>query len=91
MKSNKSVVVRFTASLVYCIIAPFVLLVRTITDLNSFSFKVAYATHEAFGGEDPEVVEVTLYVLGLLLGATVFLFFFCLWLQAYVALHQVGA
>lgn len=82
MKSNKSVAVRFTASLVYCVIAPFVLLVRTGIDLKSFVFKVAYATHEALGGEDPEVVEVTIFVLGLLLGATVFLFFFFLWLQA---------
>ena len=62
---------RWAARLVYCAMAPFVLvgglLVDIIWDLHSFNLRVAWIVFGAFGGSDLSLVEG---IIGFLYGVT---------------------
>tara|TARA_B100001094_G_C18128753_1_gene771005 strand:- start:1238 stop:1489 length:252 start_codon:yes stop_codon:yes gene_type:complete len=60
---SDSAAVRWAARLVYCAMAPFVLVVGLLVDLHSFLLRVARTVHNAFGGIDPAVPEVFLFFL----------------------------
>ena len=53
-----SAAVRWTARLVYCAMAPFVLVGGLLVDLHSFNLRVVRTVYDAFGGDDPAVPEV---------------------------------
>ena len=68
---SDSAAVRWAARLVYCAMAPFVLvgglLVDIIWDLHSFNLRVAWIVFGAFGGSDLSLFEG---IIGFLYGVT---------------------
>ena len=60
---SDSAAVRWAARLVYCAMAPFVLVGGLLLDLNWFVLRVARTVHNAFGGDDPAVPEGIVGVL----------------------------
>ena len=55
---SDSAAVRWAARLVYCAMAPFVLVVGVLVDLHSFNLRVVRTVYDAFGGDDTAVPEV---------------------------------
>ncbi len=60
---SDSAAVRWAARLVYCAMAPFVLVGGLLVDLHSFLFRVAWIVFGAFGESDPAVPEMIVILL----------------------------
>ena len=66
---SDSAAVRWAARLVYCAMAPLVVVGGLLVDLHSFNLRVVRTVYYAFGGDDtavPEMIVTLLYAVSYL-------------------------